>query len=396
MTKALLTILIGITLLIQPIFLPTVSNAQSTDDSEQKLQDLQKQISDLQTQLDQTKGQEKTLRAQLQYIDTQSQLTELKIAETTEQITKLDHEITDLSGRIDKLSTTVDSMSEVLLNRIIQTYKYGNYALLDLLFSSNGFSDLLIRAKYIEVAQENDKKVLYQLQATKAAYHDQKQDKQQRQQEQEKLKNDLETYKSQLQGEKATKDALLRLTQNNESIYEQKLQQALAEQQAIQAILNGGGTEVSDGQIHQGQVIGYEISGPSACSSGTHLHFEVHQNGSIQDPNNFLPNTSFGYIDNDGGSSEGTISPHGSLSSWPIPNPIEITQGYGMTPVARIGWYGGGPHTGIDMYSPSSLEVRSVHDGQLFHGSITCGGGTLHYKKVDDGDGVFIYYLHVF
>jgi peptidoglycan hydrolase CwlO-like protein len=181
---------------IAPIF------AQSISDQEKKLQDLQQQISSLENQLNDNRGQQKTLKSQLQFIDTQTEITHLKVEQTNTQIAKLGREIEDLSGRIDRLSTTVDSISEVLLTRIVQTYKYGNADAINLLFSANGFSDLLLRTKYLQVAQANDKKVLYQLQATKQAFNDQKQDKQTRQIQQESLKKDLVKYETQLVAQK--------------------------------------------------------------------------------------------------------------------------------------------------------------------------------------------------
>ncbi|MBI4037260.1 hypothetical protein HY385_02455 [Candidatus Daviesbacteria bacterium] len=383
-------ILVCTTILLVASFLPFQALADEVSD---KLAQIQSQIAELQSQLDAARGQEKTLKSQLTYIDTQAKLTELKMDETNTQIAKLEKEITDLSGRITRLSATVDSITQVLLTRIVQTYKYGNYSTVDLLFSSNGFSDLLVRMKYIQVAQANDKKVLYQLQATKAAYHDQKKDKETRQVEQAKLKKDLEKYQGQLVDQKKSKEELLKITQNNEAIYQQKIITAQQEQNAILAILNGQGNEVTEGPVSKGQVVGNMISGRSACSSGTHLHFEVHQGG-IADPNNYLSNTSFTYDDNDGGKSEGAISPHGSWD-WPLLPTIYITQGYGMTPYAQAGAYNGGPHTGIDMYSSAGLAVRAVRDGTLARGGIACGGGTLNYKKVNHDDGTSSYYLHV-
>lgn len=372
--------------------LPITSvHAQSSDD-QQRLNDLTNQIQDLTNKLNDTRSQEKTLNSQLQFIDGQTQLTELKIQQTNYQIALLASQINDLSGRITRLSGTVDNLTNVLLTRIVSTYKDGNYSMLDLIFSSHGFSDLLERMKYIEVAQANDKKVLYELQATKSTFNDQKTDKQTRQEQQQQLETQLTSYQSQLGEQKKAKSELLRVTKNNEAVYQSQLQAALAEQSAIEGILAGAGTEVDKGHVSKGTTIGYAISGPSACSSGTHLHFEVHQGG-LQDPNNFLSSHSFSYLDNDGGSDEGTINPHGNLD-WPIDDPVIITQGYGMTPYAKLGFYGGGPHTGIDMYSPSSLGVKANHDGELYQGGIACGGGTLHYFKIDDGDGVSLYFLH--
>lgn len=367
----------------------------NSDQQNQCLSNVQSQIDQWQKQLNDAQGQEKTLKSQLDYIDAQTQITELKITQTNLEIAKLQREIDDLSGKITRISGTVDDLTKVLLNRIVATYKYGDVTTIDLLFSSDGFSDILERLKYIEVAQANDKKTLYDLQATKTTYNNQKQDRLERQAEQDKLKSDLETYQTQLASEKAAKDELLRITQNQEALYESKIRTAQQEQDAILAILNGGGNEVSEGPVHKGDIIAHMIVGPSACSSGTHLHFEVHQNGSLIDPNNFLSNTSFEYIDNDGGNSEGKINPHGSWD-WPIYPQIIITQGYGMTPYALAGAYNGGPHTGIDMYSGSgSYSVIAVKDGTLSVGTIACGGGTLHYKKIDQGDGTTSYYLHV-
>jgi peptidoglycan hydrolase CwlO-like protein len=365
--------------------------AQSSDDLEKQLQAKQDEIKQLQKQLNEARDQEKTLKSELTKIDGQIRLTELKIEEAQFQITKLGKEITDLNGRIDRLSGSVDQMTQLLLTRIVSTYKYSNYDIIDLLFSAHGFSDLLERLKYIQVIQANDKKVLYQLQATKQTYNEQKQDKQIRQAQQQTTKRQMEQLQTQLADQKKQKDDLLRITQNNEKIYQDKIRLAQQEQSAILGILAGAGNESKVSDVSKGENIGNMIAGRSACSSGTHLHFEVHQDNSIKDPNDFLGNTGFSY---DGRDQGGSISPHGSWD-WPIDSTIYVTQGYGMTPYAKAGAYNGGSHTGIDMYSSSGLGVKAVKSGTLFRGGIACGSGTLLYKKVDHHDGVSSYYLHM-
>lgn len=397
MKKAAILFILS-TFLLTTVVFPKQVFAESNEctnisDPNEKSKCLNDLIAKYQKQLDDVRGQEKTLKSQLTYIDTQTKVTQLKISEAENQIAKLDHEINDLSSRITRLSSTVDDLSQVLLNRIVQTYKYGNYSAIDLLFSSHGFSDLLEKTKYIQVAQANDKKVLYQLQATKTTYNDQKEDKQTRQAQEEKLKKELDSYQIQLDEQKKSKEELLRITKNDEKIYQDKIIAAQQEQNAILAILRGQGTETAVGPISKGANIGNMISGRSACSSGTHLHFEVNQGG-IQDPNNFLSNTDYAYAANDGGSDAGPISPHGSWD-WPLDPKIMITQGFGMTPYAKAGAYNGGPHTGIDMYSSSGLAIKAVRDGTLSKGGIACGSGTLFYKKIDHGDGTTSYYLHV-
>lgn len=139
---------------------PSLTFAQSIQDLDKNLKEKQEEIRKVEEQLSQTRAQKTTLKSQLDYINGQTKLTELKIQEAQFQITKLDKEIEELSGRINRLSNSVDSISAVLLNRIVQTYKQGGYTSMDLIFSSNGFADMLERMKYIQAAQANDKKSL--------------------------------------------------------------------------------------------------------------------------------------------------------------------------------------------------------------------------------------------
>lgn len=389
MRKSVLGLLCLSILIICQLFITPI--AYSEDDLAKQAAQKQAEIDELRSKVNQLQQQSKSLKQQLDIIDSQTKITILKIEQTTLQIEKLKREIDDLSSRITRISSSVDSLSEVLLNRIIQTYKYGSVSALDLLFSSDGFAQVLERLKYIQVAQANDKKVLYQLQATKVAYNDQKTDKETRQAEAERLKKELDVYQKQLAEQKQAKAALLKTTQNDEALYQSKLQAALAEQVAILGILSGAGKEIAIGHVGKGDTIGNFINGRSVCSSGSHLHFEVHKNSSLQNPANFLSNKGLTW-DN---KPDGTFG-FGGPWDWPILDPVYIEQGFGETYWARLGWYSIPPgHSGIDMWSPSGTSVKTVLEGELSRGSIACGGGTLLYKRVDHGDNLSTYYLHV-
>ena len=81
---------------------------------------------------------------------------------------------------------------------------------------------------------------------------------------------------------------------------------------------------------------------------------------------------------------------------WPINEPIRITQGYGMTYyAAKLNYYNGAPHTGVDMINISDYTVKAVKPGVLYKGAIACGGGTLRYVRVKQDDGYDTYYLHI-
>ncbi len=370
---------------------PTPTSGVSDDQKkskEEEIKQLEQKVADLQ-------GQSKTLSNQIAAMDSQIKLTQLRISATEQQIEDLTNDINTASKKVSKLETSLTDLTKILAKRIVVTYQTNTIPSMQVLLTANNVSDFLDKANYLKIVQAHDKELVYATEQAKQDYANQKDILEGKKQKVEELKQQLVGYTQQIEVDKSTKNQLLRVTQNDESKYQQLLAQARAEYNAIQGIVAGNGTETLIGQVNEGDVVAHVISGASGCSSGTHLHFEVHQGG-LQDPNNFLSSISFSYVDNDGGGSEGAIAPHGSWN-WPLHGSITITQGFGMTPWARnSGAYGGGPHTGIDMYSGDST-VYAVKSGKFYRGSYGgCRGGALLYSKVVQDDGAESYYLHTY
>ncbi len=337
--------------------------------------------------------QKKTLASQIAQFDTQIKVTQLKINDAQSTIAQLEKEIGILGFRIGYVTESIDKLENLVKERIVATYQQSFVSDLELVMSSNGFSDILLKLQYLKQVQENDKKILASLQETRSNYANQKDEREAKQAAIEEQKTKLEALKVDLDKQKADKQVFLQITKNDETRY----QRLLAQAQAEIAIAFGGGKETFIRDIKQGDVIGSVIMGQSGCSSGTHLHFETHKNGSIEDPNNYLnSSTSYNYWNGDE-AGVGSINPRGNLP-WPLNAPIQINQGFGMTPYANSGSYDGKPHYGIDMSNGPSVAapVKAVKDGKLYGGSYGgCRYGSLIYARIKHDDGLDTLYLHM-
>ncbi len=340
------------------------------------------------------KKESNNLSAQIQAFNNSIVATNLRITQTEQQIENLTEEIASISAKMDNLESSLTTLSNAFIERIIASYKknvHNNIGLL--LLASPKISDFLVNLSYLQIVQLNDRKILLLVEATKVSYGEQKQLREEKKKQQLQLQDKLSEQKASLDEQKKEKEAFLLITKNNASEYQRRYEEAQAELQALQKVRTGSGNVVSVGPVKTGDIVGYMITGNSPCSSGTHLHFEVHKNGSIVDPSAYLKDVSYSY-DYDTSLISDRISPSGSWN-WPVNDKILIEQGYGMTYWAKRGWYGGGPHTGIDMYSDSSLQVKAVQDGTLYRGAIACGGGTLQFARVDQADGLQTFYFHI-
>lgn len=344
----------------------------------------EKYLSDRLTEL---QGQKRTLSSQIAVMDSQISLTEARIESTKEQIGELGTDISIAKKKINNLEKSLDDLIQKLLHRMIATYEIGQSQPFGILVSSTNANNFFSRLNYLKIVREHDKQLILLTQQAKSDYNNQKNIFEDKKFKAERLKASLESYTIQLEREKAAKRALLSETQGDADKFQALLEQARAEL----AVTFGGGTETFMRDVNMGDAIGSIISGQSGCSTGSHLHFEVHKNNNPDDPSSYLSTTSFSYYPS--GEDVGSVNPHGSWP-WPINQTIYITQGYGMTPYAQSGAYGGRPHYGIDMFN-NSLAVKAVAGGHLYRGSYQCSNGTLFYAKVKQSDGVDVLYLHM-
>jgi peptidoglycan hydrolase CwlO-like protein len=365
---------------------PTPTPAQ---DKSQKASELSKKIAELESKISELKSQEHSLSTQIGVMDNQIKLTEARINFNQQQITDLTLDIDSATKRVENLEGSLSDVSKVLINRIVTTYQVGGIEPMHVLLSSSDVSNLLVRANYLKLVQEHDKRLIYNAQQARNDYANQKNIFEEKKRKIEALKSELESYTAQLDLEKQKKQNLLAETKGSEANYQALLAETKAEYEAIQGIVSGRGNEGEIGPVSQGQMIATIKQGASCNSSGTHLHFTISSGGSTINPFNKLRD-----IDHNNRAGD-PWNPSGDWD-WPINPTVQFHQGYGNTSFASSGASFYSFHNGIDI-SGSSLVVKAVKSGNLFQGSYTGNGGCrLQYVRVrHTDDGLDTFYLHV-
>lgn len=336
------------------------------------------------------KSQVDSLSSQVTYLNGQISLNELNINKTELRIDELETEIASISAKIERLEGSLSTVINVLISRIVATYKTGRGENLSLLLSSHGFSEFLSRAKYIKVAQEHDKKLLFQMQETKNNYIEQKAQREKKKKEQDDLKVYLVGQKQQLANTKKQKEVLIETTKNSKTRYEQLRDEARREAEQVRKAAAFAATSGEKKPVKKGDPIG--LMGNTGFSTGAHLHLAVYNlkedefgsfnfNGSTENPFSYLSskNVRFEGTSCDDVGSDQNKDVGGGGWSWPMSSPT-ISQCYGHTPWS---WrYSIGVHNGVDMWDNNDVVVRAIEDGNAYF----YRGGQAN------GNGVFIFH----
>lgn len=227
---AILVILLFCSLLsLKTVHAQTVSSTPTPTPDAQAATDLQNKINELQAQISRLQGEESTLKSQITVMDNQINLTELKIQSTKKEISELSLDIDTADKKIGKLEGSLNKLSSVLINKIKATYVVGSTSNFQVLLSSNNVSDFVQRANYLRIAQQHDKKLIYDTVQARNDYENQKVIFQDQKSKAEILQDQLGAYQTQLEVEKSAKDKLLAETQGSEANYQRLLAQAKAQ-----------------------------------------------------------------------------------------------------------------------------------------------------------------------
>ncbi len=219
--KKTATILLAI-LIAMAFFIPQVRGDNSTDQY-QKLFNLPQQMSQMQLGLKAKEAEKVNVEKQILTIDKQLQQIQSEIKETDDKMVALQFEIDDAQWEINQKQKEMDAKKEILKACIQTTYEQGKLSPLEILVSSNNFSDFMNQRQYVSVVEDKTKQVYDEIKAMKEGLDNQKQGLNSKNDELVQLKNKEEIAKKTIQAELATKQIILARIQKEEQNYQTQL-----------------------------------------------------------------------------------------------------------------------------------------------------------------------------
>lgn len=217
------------------------SSSSSSSTSNTSNDELKKRIQELENKVAELHQQKNTLSSQIQEMDAQIYLKTLNIQQTEQKITETQHEIEMLNTRINGLDSSLTNLSKLLIQRVVKGYKEKTLTVFDLLLSTENMGDFVNRIKYQKATQDNNQKLLVQVQEAKSNYEEQKTLRETKKQELDALIVTLESQKVALRQQQDQKKKLLADTNNDEATYQRLLSQARAQLSAFSTFFQSTG-----------------------------------------------------------------------------------------------------------------------------------------------------------
>lgn len=344
--------------LILSVFRLMPIQAESTASLQAEIQALQAQISANQARADELSAQANTLRNKISIIQGEINTTQSKINVTDLKIKKLNLEIAETEKELE-------FQKGILAQSIRELYKQGGVTTIELLASSDSYSDFISSQEYLS-------RMKSAIEESAAKVEDLKEQLETERKEQQVLLAELEGQRQVLDNQRAEQQQLLSATEGEEAKYQSlverlKEQQREAENALIAALGSGTYKTAPIGPVSSGEIIGNV--GSTGLSTGPHLHLEVRLGGGVTDP-----------------------APY--INHQPV-SPVIVTQPFGNSdPI-----YYSGYHPGID-YAPGNGAIYAIDSGYLYRGCSDSMLGTSnnaygYVAIVDHGGGKISVYAHM-
>ena len=322
--------------------------------------------------------------AKLNQLDSEIEDTETQIVRAIESIESLKEEILTSGKEAKKYQEKILELeSDIIplkqkLNKLLPVYhELSARSMVERLLTSSSLSEALNEVQAYNKLSQSIGQPLVEM----SRYQEELENARAKLAEYEQNNNELKkrkvVQKNLLESQKKYKEKLLTKTQAEiDELIRQETELAKRElevEEEINKYLSEYKPDkLSDKFVKRGEIIGYQ--GDSGFSTGSHLHFTVFVDNNLKKFHNPYKHLDPGHL------------------SYPLEK-YRLTQGFGMTPFAKRGRYGGGPHNGIDIVNFPGASVKAAADGTIIMDKYFGSYGNAII--IDHGNNLYTLYGHL-
>lgn len=318
--------------------------ANDINDKKDELKETQENIGEIKDQIDEAKDKQDSVLNELKKLEAQSDKVQDEISEMKNQLSTTKKNIQVTTKELDKIVKEYNKQKETYEERVKAIYMNGPSGYLDIILSSDGFSDFFTRMDMVKKIVEYDRNVLKEMVDKQQEISKKKTALEAEQKKLASLESGLAAKKSELDAANASRKKVYNSLEKDISALEKAL----------------------DDEIAESNEIASEIKRLQQAANNN--------NGG----------------GNSGGGSQ-QVSKTGIIRVSDLGYTPRITSPYGMRwhPVLQKEKM----HTGIDVGIPTGTPIYSMAGGKVIISKYSSSYG--HYIVVDHGGGLSSLYAHL-
>ncbi len=219
------------------ILLPVCARAETIDEVQARQEELHKENEALELKLQELKDDEDELLNYQAALEEKIDLTEKKIDAAREAVQTLDREIQTLEKKLELSRKEHQDTITLFSERIKTLYKMGSVGTLEILLSSNSFSDFTTRTTLLSSVAKHDQALLEKIEEYLKETQDDREAAKKLREQEAQIKKELEADQTSLQALYAENDALIAELEEKKLITQETITSNNEEDAALEAKL---------------------------------------------------------------------------------------------------------------------------------------------------------------
>ncbi len=223
--------------------------ALTQQEAQNELDQINRDIANISSTLGDLRAQKNTLANEIAILDAQTYSIQLQINAAQAQINVLDSQIADTNNRIAQAEADLQKQKELLQEYIKTMYINGQTSQIELILTSNNFSDFVDQSQYLNTMTQKVQDTTSQIDKLKKELEVQKNDLLLKMDQAVQLKVTQVSARTALDLQASQKSALLRATNGSESAYQSTLNGKISRKGILECIAAGGCNGDANGEL---------------------------------------------------------------------------------------------------------------------------------------------------